>query len=284
LATSLEGTIEFPLDVEDVNREELSSKLKFITDELEHLIEDSSEGRVLREGVKLSIIGEPNVGKSSLLNRLLENERAIVTNIPGTTRDTIEEKLVLQGWPLVLVDTAGIREHNMLDEAEEYGIQRTKKAVEKSDLVLLVKDLSKQEEHDSLKLYELIKDKPRIVVGNKVDLIESNGKPMACDVEISATQGTNVAELKLLIIEKIKESIKARSNNTSIFVNERQKELLVQTKTSLQFVMEQSKKEIPDDLIADELKKSISKLDEITGQGVNDDVIKNIFAKFCVGK
>jgi len=305
LVTKIEGSIEFPMDVGESKKDELKKDLEKINLELKALIETSKEGQILRDGLKVSIIGAPNAGKSSLLNRLLENERAIVTNIPGTTRDTIEEKINLNGYPIVLVDTAGIRHDGKIDEAEKHGIERSKSALEKSDLALVVFDITKD---DVSSIINSINGKPKILVGNKMDLISGGcHSEEPCDEEsinvsrffanaqndsnkldilISAKDGTNIDKLKSLIIEKIKFLSPSTINHkpSTFFINQRQKELLIQCSNSIDFAMEVINKNDPEDLIADELKKAVSKLDEISGQKVNQEIILNIFSKFCIGK
>ena len=141
LITSIESSIEFPSDVPSVNKDFIAEKLNEINSEINSLIESSKEGQILRNGIKVSIVGLPNAGKSSLLNQLLENQRAIVSEEPGTTRDTIEEKIIVEGYPIVLIDTAGIRE-KIVSDSEKMGIERSKRAIESSDIVMLVYDLA----------------------------------------------------------------------------------------------------------------------------------------------
>ena len=287
LITKIEASIEFPMDVGESKNEEISLELKKINLDLSTLIESSKEGQILRDGLKISIIGAPNAGKSSLLNRLLENERAIVTNTPGTTRDTIEEKIVIDGYPLVLIDTAGIRGNSDLGEVEKIGIEKSKQAFEKSDLALFVFDITKEKNNYSKEILDSTNGKPKIYVGNKVDL---GSKPktneIKPDILISAKEGTNIEELKSLIVEKIK--LLSRGTNhqqqATFYINQRQKELLLQCSNSILFATEILNKNDPEDLIADELKKATSKLDEVSGQKINEDIITNIFSKFCIGK
>ena len=282
LITMLEGAIEFPLDVE--SRGEVTPPLLSIKKEIDELIKSSKEGHILRDGARVSIIGLPNAGKSSLLNQMLEVNRAIVTEIPGTTRDTIEEKIILDGWPIVLIDTAGIREHKYADVPEKYGIERTKTTIKNSDIVLFIKDLTYKEKNGaSQQILDWIADKPKVIVGNKVDLLTQ--EPDDCDIAVSARYGTNLEKLKTEIILKIQEmhSVSKPVNQTT-FVNERQKELLLEANSSIEEALSMTLRKLPDDLLADELKKAISKLDEVTGKIVNEDVIKNIFSKFCIGK
>lgn len=293
LITSIEGSIEFPLDVEEITKNNIEANLSSLKDEIDSLIKTSKEGRVLRDGIKLSIVGPPNVGKSSLLNQLLESERAIVTDTPGTTRDTIEEKIILDGWPIVIIDTAGIRTH-FTSKPECKGIERTKEAIKQSDLVLLVKDLVLQEASNGLlnEVNELIDSKSKIVIGNKVDLIPSNDykdmkEAFACDVLISAKYGTNLDVLKKFIVEKIElltQCTMRNAQSSACYINERQKELLIQASSSIEFALNVLNQGMPYDLISDELKKALAKLDEVTGSSINEVVIKNIFEKFCIGK
>ena len=283
LITTIESAIEFPLDVEEIKKNEIASVLTNINLELIQLIESSKEGQILRDGIKVSIIGAANVGKSSLLNQLLESQRSIVTDEAGTTRDTIEEKLIVDGYPVVLIDTAGIRKNKKLNEPELIGIERSKNALEKSDLALLVIDLSQKEDADTKEIFELLNGKPKIIVGNKLDLLERAGEN--CDISISAKYGINIDELKQLIKEKIKSFTQTSILSFQPFyINQRQKELLLQSSSHINFALESVRKNQPEDLIADELKKSISKLDEVSGRKINDNIIKNIFAKFCIGK
>lgn len=284
LVSGIESSIEFPMDVGSSKKDEINIDLEKINIELLELIETSKEGQLLRDGVKVSIIGSPNAGKSSLLNQLLESERAIVTSNAGTTRDTIEEKVIIDGWPIVLVDTAGLRKEEVSDEAEKIGMERSRSALENSDLALFVFDVTKDTSNNEI--LNFINGKPKILVGNKIDLPNSNKSEKDFDILISAKEGTNIEKLKSLVVEKIKLLSQSTNHNsqTSFYVNQRQKELLLQCSNSINFAQEIIRKNDPEDLIADELKKAISKLDEVSGQKVNDDVIANVFTKFCIGK
>lgn len=290
LVAFIEGSIEFPQDVPDINSEKIVSKLREINLELAELIKRSKEGQILRDGLKVSIVGIPNVGKSSLLNQLLENERAIVTHEPGTTRDTIEEKIVIDGYPVVLIDTAGIRKKESLRESERLGIERSQAVLEKSDITLLVFDLTIGRDKGTEEIFNLIDGKPGIIVGNKVDLIQADLSVFpdsgSCDVLVSAKYGTNIDRLKRLIIEKIKSLLPNLQYTTSpvYYINQRQKELLLQCSSSVSFAIDCALKYLPLDLIADELKKAVGKLEEVTGKRINEEIIENIFSKFCIGK
>ena len=287
LVTAIEGGIEFPMDVQEPGKDKVTHELSEVNLKLQELIETSKEGQLLRDGIKVSIIGGTNVGKSSLLNRLLENERAIVTPQAGTTRDTIEEKIIIDGYPIVLVDTAGLRKKESLqeltDEPEIFGIKRSKQALEKSDLVLFVLDLTRANDKDTNDIFNVLDGKPRIVVGNKLDLVKNIND---CDIAISAKFGTNIDNLKDLIIEKIRLLLRNTGHEirATVYINQRQKELLLQCFTHINFAIEIAKSGESEDLISDELKKAISKLDEVSGRKISDEIIQNIFSMFCVGK
>ena len=285
LITSIESSIEFPMDVADMDKEEITSSLQNIKLAINELIENSKEGQIIRDGVKVSIIGPPNAGKSSLLNLLLESERAIVSEEPGTTRDTIEEKIIIDGWTIVLTDTAGIREKKSVSDSEKLGIERSRQAIQKSDIVLTVFDIfNKKEEDFSL----LLKDKPGIFIGNKIDLVnEKSIDKNGYDVLISAKNRVNIDKLKKLLVEKIRLIFPTQYsilNTQYCYVNQRQKELLIQCNHAIENSISLANKNLSEDLISDKLKNAVSKLDEISGRTVSDAVIKNIFAKFCIGK
>ncbi len=283
LITRIESSIEFPMDVADTSKKEMALSLNEIKFEINKLIDSSKEGQIIRDGIKVSIIGPPNAGKSSLLNQLLESERAIVSEEPGTTRDTIEEKMIIDGWPVVLVDTAGIREKRDISDSEKHGIERSKSTIQKSDVVLAVFDITNDKtEEFSL----LLRDKSKIMVGNKIDLVnEKSINKNGFDVLISAKNGTNIDLLKRSLIDRIKSFTNSNSSeNFTCHINQRQKELLIQCNYAIENSLSLTDKAISEDLISDELKNAVSKLDEISGRVVSDAVIQNIFAKFCIGK
>lgn len=289
LITSIESSIEFPQDTPDFTSEDIVNKLQSLKDELDKLIKRAKEGQILREGVKISIIGAPNVGKSSLLNQLLENERAIVASKPGTTTDTIEEKTIIDGWPIVLTDTAGIREINNNEEVEKLGIDRSKHTLLNSDIVLLVVDLTSSFDENTKQIMENLNSKPKIVVGNKVDLFSEQRTTITdkrINILVSAKFGTNIDKLKKLILEKVKSVLHTMVDRQQamIYVNQRQKELLIQCNLHINEAINLLKINNPDDIIVDELKDAISKLDEVSGRKISDDIIQNIFATFCIGK
>lgn len=287
LITSIESSVEFPMDVADTSKEEIIANLKNTRSEISELIKDSKEGLLLREGIRVSIVGPANAGKSSLLNQLLESERAIVSDEPGTTRDTVEEKILINGWSVVLVDTAGIREKDSISNSEKMGIERSKQSIKNSDIVLGVFDVTNNC-HDQSEFSTLLKDKPTVMIGNKIDLIDMKDlNKNGFDILISAKNGNNIEQLKKLLIEKTSSLLNTQHsilNTQYCYINQRQKELLIQCNAAIEASIDLANKNISEDLISDELKNAISKLDEISGRTVSDEVIKNIFAKFCIGK
>lgn len=286
ILATMESSIEFPMDVPEVNNEKLILIVSQIKKDLDLLIEKSGDGKILKDGIKVSIIGPPNTGKSSLLNVLLESDRAIVTSQPGTTRDTLEEKLSIEGMPILLIDTAGIRDVNEKDDPEFIGIQKTKQIFEKSDFIIFLFDLSCLKSDEMLETFlKEVNGKPKILVGNKIDLIENknNLQDKKFDILISAKCGTNIDNLKKLIISKFKD-MNLSSKNQETFINERQRSLLLQCSSVLDFVISSALDGAPEDIVSDELKKAISKLDEISGAKVNDEIISQVFSKFCIGK
>ena len=288
LITSIESSVEFPMDVISLEKDEVLSSLNKIKINLETLIEQSEDGQILRKGINIAIVGKPNVGKSSILNQLLENERAIVADEPGTTRDTIEEKVLIGELPIVLVDTAGIRDSQCLNDSERLGIERSKSAIQKSDVLLYVYDLCESLTPAFNESIELFGDKAKVVVGNKLDLLGNDVSLYSRDSEIvyiSAKHGTNIDKLKQVIVKKLNSmAVKSSTNGSSFYVNERQKLLLVSCLSYIKSSIEMLDKGLQEDLVPDELKNALSKLDEITGAKVNENVIKNIFEKFCIGK
>lgn len=287
LLAHLEVEIDYPEeDIEEVDREELRKEIKEIIKTLEILITSYSYGKILKEGIVTTIVGRPNVGKSSLFNALLEKERAIVTEIPGTTRDLIEETLNIEGILFRLRDTAGWRETP--DRIEKIGVEYTKKSLEETELILLVIDSSEELQEEDREIIEEIKDRNLIVVYNKIDLPEKNsldiikkflpGKPI---IKTSLLKKEGLRELK----KAIRESIKFQENiKTDILItNLRHREALQKCKNSLENALN-SLKEYPLDIISLDLKEALNHLGEIIGINISEELLDKIFSQFCVGK
>jgi tRNA modification GTPase len=271
LLTRVVAGIDFPEEIGDAPEPEIERVVNEALIELEDLAKTARTGRFLREGLKLAIVGRPNAGKSSLLNRLLQFERAIVTDIPGTTRDSLEEMLDLNGIPIVLVDTAGIRHTE--DQVEQIGIAE-------SDLALVVVDATQGIGEPEKQIIDLLGDKPRIMVKNKIDVArgKANGDEA---VGISALTGENINELTQAIEQFVFEDKTAREGPS---LNARQAELCLKAAASLRLVITTVEAGYPQDCLATDLKTAVDALSEISGQSVSEEVITQVFATFCIGK
>ncbi|MGM0418784.1 MAG: tRNA uridine-5-carboxymethylaminomethyl(34) synthesis GTPase MnmE [Thermodesulfobacteriota bacterium] len=277
--------VDFPDDAdEDFDQSFFYEKLNILKTKTDELIENHNSGHQLREGFKIAIVGPPNAGKSSLLNRLLYKDRSIVTSQPGTTRDVIEESLNLNGFPLVVSDTAGIR--NSEDEIEKIGISRSRQALASSDLVIFMVDGSDEDNKEALELYEEIKNLPYIFVVNKKDLISDvSRETFFSDLEpvyISALKSKGIDELKKRIYEYLESK---NSDATSYIIpNQRQYELLKQISLKLKNLILQTE-EVPEfELISYDIRDCIDLCCEITGNKVSPDILDKVFTDFCIGK
>lgn len=277
--------IDFPEDeIDTLSDYEKINKLKPILDDIESLLKSSKRGKVLREGIKTLILGRPNVGKSSLLNALLKENRAIVTDIPGTTRDTIEEVLDLDGIPLNLIDTAGIRETE--DTVELIGVEKAKSQIENADLVLVLLDSSEELSTEDVDILEYAKDKEKIVIINKTDLEAKLDLDKLKDykyIMMSIVDGTGIDELQ----EEIKRMFfedKITSSDDIMVSNIRHIEALRRASTSLQSAIGDLEVGVPLDLVEVDLNICIDELGNITGKTTTEDVLDRIFSEFCIGK
>lgn len=277
--------IDFPEEVGETDAEEISSIIETCLPILRSLSQTARSGRFLREGLRLAIVGRPNAGKSSLLNQLLKFERAIVTDIPGTTRDSLEELLDLNGLPVILVDTAGIRPTE--DQVEKIGIERTVSAINHSDLVLFMIDLAEGWAEPEVEIEQLIGARPFILVGNKIDLVNSNQMPLpktaaAYSVAVSAKTAGGLSDLTEAIERWAFAGQSARQQQPSL--NARQSELCLRASDSLVLVKEALALQLPQDCLSTDLKSAVDALSEICGEAVSEEVIHKVFANFCIGK
>ncbi|NLJ74114.1 MAG: tRNA uridine-5-carboxymethylaminomethyl(34) synthesis GTPase MnmE [Firmicutes bacterium] len=289
IVVQVEAAVEFPEDdVPDVDLDWMESTIQAGIDELDHLIASADDGKILREGLKTVITGKPNVGKSSLLNRLLDENRALVTDIPGTTRDTIEEVINLRGIPLRLIDTAGIRESG--DVVERLGVERAVKLWDEADLILHVLDRSVPLEEEDYKILEHTKTKRRILLINKADL------PAVWDIsELGNLDDVQVLEISLVegdlttlidcIVEYAGSGALERSKSQSgIVTRARHKQSLIEAHSALNQALTTLQMGYPLDLISIDLQNALEHLGEITGETVRENVIDRIFSQFCIGK
>lgn len=284
LLADIEANIDYPEyeDIEEVRREKIVNILNAQIKRLEKLEKSFESGKVLKNGVSTAIIGKPNVGKSSLLNALLKEDRAIVTEIPGTTRDTIEEYVTIRGISLRLIDTAGIRKTD--DVVENIGVEKSKKVLEEAELVLLIVDGNVGVTEEDKILYELIKEKPHIVLVNKIDLeckeIDLNDENV---IRISTKTGEGFDELEDRI-ELLFNTKNLDVENEIIITNIRHRDLISKAVKGLNSAINSIESGIPIDMISIDIKDAIKTLGEMLGESVSEDVLNKIFEKFCVGK
>lgn len=280
IIATIEVNIDYPEydDIDELTNEKIKPNIEQFINKLIRILNESKKGRLIREGVKTAIIGKPNVGKSSLLNALLNEERAIVTDIAGTTRDTIEERVNIGGITLNLIDTAGIRDSE--DYVEKIGIKRSKEAILDAELVILVLDASEDITKEDEELLKLTKDKRRIIVGNKKDLGTNLQLPDM--IHLSALKKADITILEKEIIKTLKLSdvdhnYKYLSNIRHIQKVEETKELLLKALTAID-------EGYPIDVVEIDIKSAWETLGEITGDHHPEDLIDELFSRFCLGK
>ncbi|PRR80352.1 tRNA modification GTPase MnmE [Clostridium liquoris] len=283
----IEATVDFPEeDLEEITGNEVKKDLMEIEKDIDRLLDTADEGKILREGLNVVIVGKPNVGKSSLLNALLMEKRAIVTEVPGTTRDVIEEYINLDGVPIKIVDTAGIRETE--DIVEKIGVQKSKEKINESDLVILMLDSSAELDNEDYEIIDYIKDKKYIVLLNKRDLgcrintnqlKELNSKYI---IETSAKTGEGIEKLKQCIKDLFFNG-EVKSGDV-IITNTRHKEALIRAKESCKSAMDTLTNTLAIDLASIDIRNAWLTLGEITGETLEEDIIDKIFSEFCLGK
>ena len=280
--------LDYPEEgIEDPLPSNLRENLENVYAEADRLISSYDKGKKIKEGIKTVIAGKPNVGKSTLLNSLLKEERAIVTHIPGTTRDVIEEIINIKGIPLVLTDTAGIRKTE--DIVENIGVEKSKKFIENADLVLLVLDASRELESEDREVIEEIQNhnKKTIVLLNKIDLerkIELEEFNLENILEISAKDNIGIEDMEERIYSYIVEENVEDSSEKLIITNIRHKTALEKTKDAIRNIFETIDAGMPMDLISVDLKEALDSLSEITGEISSEDILDHVFGNFCVGK
>lgn len=292
-AANISAVADFPDEVEEMSQSELKQKSKEISLELDSLAAGFDTGKMLKDGILTVISGRPNVGKSSVLNALLKEDRAIVTDIPGTTRDTIEEYINLGGIALKITDTAGIRECG--DEVEKIGIKKAFESIEKADLCLFVVDLSRELSNEDKEIFAKIKNKKHIVLLNKSDLNPPDEKLLT---KIANSLGADPKNIVKTFVPKggqkdIKELedkiydmfLKENFDPAQVYItNERQRGALLRAKEAADKIISGINFGAPLDLLYIDLEDLIFALGEITGETVQDEIIDSVFANFCVGK
>ena len=286
---NVDVSIDYPeYDVDDVTNKQILEMLDSVQSKLENLEKSFDNGKLIKEGIKTAIIGKPNAGKSSLLNAILKEDRAIVTEYEGTTRDTIEEFVNIEGIPLKLIDTAGIRDAK--DEVEKIGIAKSKEIAKDADLVIAIFDSSKELSEEDIEILNIIKNKKSIILLNKADLnsvLNENDARFKNITEnilkISALNGNGLEKL-YSVIEKMFSLNEINIDNDVIITNLRHKNLICKAIENVKKARNTVKESMPIDIIAIFVKDILEDLGNITGEFVTDDIINEIFSKFCLGK
>ncbi len=289
LMADIEASIDYPeYDIEETTNERAHNILSDVKNKLIQLENSFQTGKILKEGIKTVIIGKPNTGKSSLLNNLLDEDRAIVSEKAGTTRDTIEEFIKIKNIPLKIIDTAGIR--NTEDEIEEIGVKKAIKLIEEADLIIALFDISKPIDDEDKKILNLIKNKTSIVLLNKSDLSEKNIETINYIheknknvIEASMRSKNGIEELKDLIVKLFKMN-EIENGNELIITNVRHKNQIHKAINSIDGAIKSVDDCLPIDISAVAIKQTLEELGYITGDNVSEDIIKEIFSKFCLGK
>jgi tRNA modification GTPase len=287
LVTRLEVMIDYPEeDLEDIAVPDVSGALKGVQKKLQHMLEESQSGRMIRDGVMAAIAGTPNAGKSSLLNRLLQEERAIVTDVPGTTRDVLEEWITLRGIPVCLVDTAGIRETD--DTVEKIGVSRARQYLDRADIILAVIDSSRPLTEEDKDILQSVAGKNVIVVLNKTDLppvvTSKDLSPygfLLCP--ISASTGKGLDELKDMLLQEVLKG-GFTDGPSALLTNTRHIELVRQSAEALNRAQQSLQDGMPLDCAVVDIRQAWDALGSITGDTVHDDIVEEIFSRFCLGK
>lgn len=267
--------IDFPEDVKEPEYEYLTERFEDIISRINTVLAGADTSNIFRQGASVTIIGKPNVGKSSLFNALLSLDRAIVTDIAGTTRDVLRETLDL-GIPVTLIDTAGIRDENEASAVEKIGIEYSKQSLDEADLVLFVYDASKELDDEDKEVLKLLENKKHIIIANKSDLAQTD-----TGVKISALKGEGIEELKEILTKTICD---IEPENLDFVTNTRQQACLKKARAALEQALLASKINELQDLISIDVKSALLALDELTGELITDNILDNIFEHFCIGK
>ncbi|WP_199250509.1 tRNA uridine-5-carboxymethylaminomethyl(34) synthesis GTPase MnmE [[Phormidium] sp. ETS-05] len=287
ILAEIEARIDFEEDLPPLDEGLIKSQLEEIKAEISAILATADQGELLRSGLKVAIVGRPNVGKSSLLNAWSQCDRAIVTDLPGTTRDVVESQLVVKGIPVQVLDTAGIR--HTADRVETIGIERSLQAAKAADLVLLTIDASSGWTDEDQEIYQQVQDRPLLLVLNKSDLVPTlppvpslGGSPLPV-VTTAATLNQGIEDLENAILAAV-HSGDLQAANLELAINQRQAAQLIRAKTSIELVLGTIADANPLDFWTIDLRSAISSLGEITGVEVTESILDRIFSRFCIGK
>ena len=289
IVAEIEARIDFEEDLPPLDDKAIVADVKNVSAEIAKLLTTADKGELLRTGLKVAIVGRPNVGKSSLLNAWSRSDRAIVTDLPGTTRDVVESQLVVGGIPVQVLDTAGIRDTE--DRVEKIGVERSRSAAQAADLVLFTIDATTGWIKEDEEIYEQVKHRPLILVINKIDLVEENQNKLPLNqiehikyqILTAAAKNQGIEALETAILEQVQMG-KIEATDMDLAINQRQAAALIKAKTSLEQVQITIEQELPFDFWTIDLRGAINALGEITGEEVTESVLDRIFSKFCIGK
>jgi tRNA modification GTPase len=282
----IEARIDFEEDLPPLNEVQTVFEIQHILDELSTILATADRGELLRTGLKVAIVGRPNVGKSSLLNAWSRCDRAIVTDLPGTTRDVVESQLVVGGIPVQVLDTAGIRETE--DKVEKIGVERSRIAAQQADLVLLTIDAESGWTQGDSEIYEQVKHRQLIIIINKIDLVKTPPKlPFSSEthriVTTAAALEQGIEDLETAILEAVN-SDNLQAENLELAINQRQAAAITKAKFSIEQCLVTIGDKLPLDFWTIDLRGAIQALGEVTGEEVTESVLDRIFSRFCIGK
>lgn len=287
----IEARIDFEEDLPPLNLSELQAELEHLYQDLQRILATAHQGELLRTGLKVAIVGRPNVGKSSLLNAWSQSDRAIVTPLPGTTRDVVESQLVVQGIPVQVLDTAGIRQSS--DWVEQLGIDRSRQAAAQADLILLTLDAGMGWTEEDARIYQELPDRPLIVVWNKIDLREGLSLDLTETlpdrlqahpvVHTAAAHHQGIDSLETAIVAQAHQG-KLTAANLDFAINQRQATCLTQACQALEHLQQTIADQLPLDFWSIDLREAIHRLGEITGESLTESMLDRIFSRFCMGK
>ncbi|AIE75547.1 MULTISPECIES: tRNA uridine-5-carboxymethylaminomethyl(34) synthesis GTPase MnmE [unclassified Synechocystis] len=285
ILAEVEARIDFEDDLPPLDEDSIRQQLQHLYQQLEKILNTAQRGELLRTGLKVAIVGQPNVGKSSLLNAWSRTDRAIVTDLPGTTRDLVESQLVVEGIPIQVLDTAGIRE--TADQVEQIGVERSRKAAQQADLVLLTVDAHQGWTEADQLIYEQVKDRPLILVINKIDLgradLVSYPPGITNIVLTAAAANLGIEALENAIIEQVNQT-NLSPQNLDFAINQRQAAILTEAQLALKQLQQTLAEQLPLDFWTIDLRLAINALGQVTGETVTESVLDRIFSRFCIGK